>query len=197
MKTTLKETLELAKKGVITNENDIRRIIERVKNITLVELESVTDFFDFVRRFDYIEEEEREKYYKDFKFKKILDIVDMFRADNEEEDLCFYLKSIMMGFFTAEAIQDIRFFNNISLLKFLYLYRDIDHKYFIERAEQYLGCDVDIGMSMYDFFDILRKKFYESWDICREIDVFRMEILTCGEFLDTIFCDCMLNGDNE
>ena len=103
----------------------------------------------------------------------------------------------MMGFFTAEAIQDIRFFNNISLLKFLYLYRDIDHKYFIERAEQYLGCDVDIGMSMYDFFDILRKKFYESWDICREIDIFRMEILTCGEFLDTIFCDCMLNGDNE
>ena len=62
MKTTLKETIELAKKGVITNENHIRRIIERVKNIALVELESVTDFFDFVRRFDYIEEEKREKY---------------------------------------------------------------------------------------------------------------------------------------
>lgn len=197
MKTTLRKTLRLAGDGVITNSNDIRKITTRVKNIPITEFEKETHFFNFVRNFEYVEgDDERDEYFGNLKFDKAISLVDMFRADNEEQDFCYYIKQIMSGILAIEGNQDVRLFKSISLLKYLSLYR-ADHKYFIERAEQYLGCDVNIGMSIGEFFEILKDKFNSPWDICQGIDLLEMEVMICGELLDIIFCDCMLNGDNE
>lgn len=194
MKTTLKKTLDMAKKGVITDRKDIKIIINDVLSIPLTELEHASHWFDFVRKFEYIEDEdEREKYYESLTLKNALQIVDMFRADEEDKDLCFYLRSVMMGILESYSIKDIRLFHSISLLKFLKVYKNIDHEYFFETASRYFNIVVRENMSMYDFFCILKRKFYEPWDICRDIGFLETEILTCGELLDTILCDCMLS----
>jgi len=196
MKTTLEKVIEIAESGVITDYHDIDRIIKDIFKIRFTEFESATKWFDFVRdfRFNDYETEEKEEY-DELSLIDILYVPDSFREEDEKRDRCRYLKCIMMGFLASDSIPEVRFFNNISLIKFLQRNRKIDQKYFLKKISDILKVDIDQETTMEDFFEILRKKFNEPWFINRDIEELEKEIMACGELLDILFCKCMIYNE--
>ena len=192
MKTTLKNTLILAEDSVITNHDTIITICQCVLSVNITELESVSDYLNFVRTLKFegqAYQDDPEAFINHFDLYDVINIPDNFRDEGEDRIRCRYFRNILFCMLASNSIKEVRMFNYVSLLKFISLHcsNSYERQKLIKDISNCMNITIDKKTSMRDFFQSARNVFLSSWNIYDDIEMLEKNIMECSRLLDIIF----------
>ena len=184
MEMTLKKTLELARKGVITDERRFSEIITELFKLPLSRLESATKYFSFVRGITF--ENMHENFFDTFTFWDIAHLPQEFRRIDEPKDAYLFLQYIDCGLLDASYIPQVKSFVFVSAESLAKaagkgLYKDL-----VELSKKHLDFEITPQVSIGDLLKKIRTVISSPWKVTTDIESYRDTILGVTSIIDIV-----------
>lgn len=192
-KTTLKKTIELSEKGVITNPKDIREITDEMLSVSFEELQQKTSFFSFVLK-DY--EDDMDNFFADeFLMSDIIRIPQRLCINEDKMQRREYIQNIMLGIIRSDCIFQIKMFTCLSLKSFMKIYAPSRYRELCKMSSMYLCYNIDEKTSIGDFLKVVIDIMSAPWHLSTTIEYYRERIETAIDIVDMVLLDSMVVHD--
>lgn len=184
MTVSLKETIALAEKGVITDMTTIAEIVDDLLEVPYTLLEKMSGSFSFVRNISYSDRDD--EFFEELTLKDVLGIVEQMREPGDETGRCCVIQSIAFGLFNSDSIPEIKRFLSVSVQTYMSMYSPKLYKVLRILTMKYSKFDVTDNMSVRDFIIKARDAIREVWYVGYDIDEYRDSIIGSINALDLL-----------
>lgn len=184
MTVSLKETIALAEKGVITDMTTIAEIVDDLLEVPYTLLEKMSGSFSFVRNISYSDRDD--EFFEELTLKDVLGIVEQMREPGDETVRCCVIQSIAFGLFNSDSIPEIKRFLSVSVQTLMSMYSPKLYKVLRILTMKYSKFDVTDNMSVRDFIIKARDAIREVWYVGYDIDEYRDSIIGSINALDLL-----------
>ena len=184
MTVSLKETIALAEKGVITDMTTIAEIVDDLLAVPYTLLEKMSGSFSFVRNISYSDRDD--EFFEELTLKDVLGIVEQMREPGDETGRCCVIQSIAFGLFNSDSIPEIKRFLSVSVQTLMSMYSPKLYKVLRILTMKYSKFDVTDNMSVRDFIIKARDAIREVWYVGYDIDEYRDSIIGSSNALDLL-----------
>ncbi len=184
MTVSLKETIALAEKGVITDMTTIAEIVDDLLEVPYTLLEKMSGSFSFVRNISYSDRDD--EFFEELTLKDVLGIVEQMREPGDETGRCCVIQSIVFGLFNSDSIPEIKRFLSVSVQTLMSMYSPKLYKVLRILTMKYSKFDVTDNMSVRDFIIKARDAIREVWYVGYDIDEYRDSIIGSINALDLL-----------
>lgn len=184
MTVSLKETIALAEKGVITDMTTIAEIVDDLLEVPYTLLEKMSGSFSFVRNISYSDRDD--EFFEELTLKDVLGIVEQMREPGDETGRCCVIQSIAFGLFNSDSIPEIKRFLSVSVQTLMSMYSSKLYKVLRILTMKYSKFDVTDNMSVRDFIIKARDAIREVWYVGYDIDEYRDSIIGSINALDLL-----------
>lgn len=184
MTVSLKETIALAEKGVITDMTTIAEIVDDLLEVPYTLLEKMSGSFSFVRNISYSDRDD--EFFEELTLKDVLGIVEQMREPGDETGRCCVIQSIAFGLFNSDSIPEIKRFLSVSVQTLMSMYSPKLYKVLRILTMKYSKFDVTDNMSVRDFIIKARDAIREVWYVGYDIDEYRDSIIGSTNALDLL-----------
>ena len=184
MTVSLKETIALAEKGVITDMTTIAEIVDDLLEVPYTLLEKMSGSFSFVRNISYSDRDD--EFFEELTLKDVLGIVEQMREPGDETGRCCVIQSIAFELFNSDSIPEIKRFLSVSVQTLMSMYSPKLYKVLRILTMKYSKFDVTDNMSVRDFIIKARDAIREVWYVGYDIDEYRDSIIGSINALDLL-----------
>lgn len=182
MSVSLKSTLSLAEKGVLTDKAVIEETVTDLLNVPYLQLRKASNMFSFVEEVFYPDEED--EFLKKLTLRDILKIADSLRDPDDDINRYCVVQNIAFGILNADSIPEVKRFLSVSVWAFLNKFAPGEYSGIRALANIHAKFCLHVHMSMRDFLKNTRSAVWKTWFIGGDIEEYRLNIIRSTEMLD-------------
>lgn len=182
MSVSLKSTLSLAEKGVLTDAAVIEETVTDLLNIPYAQLRKASNMFSFVEEVFYPDAEDA--FLENLTLRDILKIADSLRAPDDDINRYCVVQNIAFGILNADSIPEVKRFLSVSVWAFFKKYAPGEYVGIRAMAKTYSQFTLRVDMSMTAFLSKARNAVWKTWFIGSDIEEYRLNIIKSTEMLD-------------